>query len=164
MTMPNDPSPSHSLVRLMLTGFLSGIISAFIAAAVLLALSDTRLFAPATAGAAAKDYENDLPTAFLAAILWFLPVGIFVFPPTAKFLGMASNQGTMRLLKFAILAAILWCAAAELIYVVLSPFAPAPAGVQRDDMIGAALSGMLFAIVYDLLLRRRDYLLGRATR
>jgi hypothetical protein len=144
----------------MLMGLLSGIISALIAAPTLLALSDARFFGTA-AGSALKDFANDLPTALLAAFLWFLPVGIFVFPPLAKFLGAASGGGTLRLLKFVGLAAILWFLLGEAIYLFLSPLAPPPPGVQRNDLISAALSGILFVIVYDLLLRRRDYLLNR---
>lgn len=151
---------SHSLLRLMLMGLLSGIISALIAASTLLALSD---FTPseATATSSAKTYAGDLPTAVIAAFLWFLPVGIFIFPPAAKLLVAASSAGTLRLLKFALLAACLWLLLAETIYLVLSPLAPAPPGVQTHDLIMAAMSGVLFAIVFDLLLRRRDYLLDR---
>jgi hypothetical protein len=164
-TPANAPdTPSHSLVRLMLMGFLSGIISALIAASTLLALFDARFFGTAAVGSAIKDFGNDLPMAVLAAFLWFLPVGIFVFPPAAKFLGAASAGGTLRLLKFVGLAALLWFLLGEAIYLVLSPLAPAPSGVQRNDLISAALSGVLFAIVYDLLLRRRDYLLDRNPR
>jgi len=160
---PTPPARGHSILRLMSTGLLSGIISALIAASTLLALSDAQYFGSA-AGSAAKNYADDLPTALLAAFLWFLPVGIFVFPPAANFLGAVSSAGNLRLLKFVALAAILWCLLAEVIYLVLSPLAPAPPGVQRDDLISAALSGVLFAIVYDLLLRRRDYLLNRKPR
>ncbi len=145
----------------MLMGFLSGIISALIAASTLLALANAQFYGAAAAGSAVKNYTDDLPNAMIAAFLWFLPLGIFIFPPAAKFLGAASGEGTLRLLKFVALAAILWFLLAELIYLVLSPLAPAPPGVQRDDLISAALSGVLFAIVYDLLLRRRDYLLAR---
>jgi hypothetical protein len=148
----------------MLMGFLSGIISAFIAASTLLALSDARFFGTAAAGSAVKDFGSDLPEALLIGFMWFLPVGIFVFPPAAKFLGAASGGGTLRLLKFVVLAAILWFLLAEAIYLVGSPLAPAQPGVQRNDLISAALSGILFAIVYDLLLRRRDYLLDRKPR
>jgi hypothetical protein len=144
----------------MLMGVLSGIISALIAASTMLALSDIKFYGTAV-GSAVKDYANDLPTALIAAFLWFLPVGIFAFPPLAKLLGTTADGGALRLLKFVALGAILWLLLAEVIYVVLSPLAPAPPGVQRDDLISAALSGVLFAILYDLLLRRRDYLLNR---
>lgn len=166
MTPPTiSPSaPSHSLVRLMLMGFPSGTISALIAASALLALSYAQFYGTAGASSAVKDYANDLPTAIVAAFLWFLPIGIFIFPPAAKFLGAAAGGGTLRLLKFAALAAIIWFLLAEAIYLVLLPLAPAPPGVQRDDLISAALSGVLFAIIYDLLLRRRDYLLDRKPR
>ncbi len=163
-TNPPTPASAHSLLRLMLMGFLSGIISAFIAASTLLALADVQSLGTAAAGSAVKNYTGDLPTAVLAALLWFLPVGIFVFPPAAKFLGDAPDGGALRLLKFTLLGAALWLLLAELIYLVLSPLAPAPPGVQRDDLISAALSGVLFAVIYDLLLRRRDYLLGRKHR
>jgi hypothetical protein len=144
----------------MLMGFLSGSISAIIAASTMLALSDAQFYGSAV-GSAVKDYTGDLPAALIAAFLWFLPVGIFVFPPLAKLLGTDSDGGALRLLKFTALGAILWFLLAEVIYVVLSPLAPAPPGVQRDDLVSAALSGVLFAILYDLLLRRRDYLLNR---
>jgi hypothetical protein len=148
----------------MLMGLLSGIISALIAASTLLALSDGQVAGTATVSSAAKDYASDLPTAVLAALLWFLPLGIFVFPPAAKLLGAGPAGGALRLLKFALLGAIVWLALAELIYLVLSPLSPAPPGVQRNDLISAALSGVLFAVIYDLLLRRRDYLLDRKYR
>ncbi len=156
-------TPSHSLLLLMLMGLLSGTISAFIAATTMLTLSEGQI-SGTTAGSAVQNYADDLPTAVIAAFLWFLPMGIFIFPPTAKFLGAASGSGTLRLLKFVILAAAMWCLLAEAIYLVLSPLAPAPPGVQRHDLISAALSGVLFAIVYDLLLRRRDYLVDRSRR
>jgi hypothetical protein len=166
MTMPTaqPPASSHSLARLMLMGFLSGIISAMIAAATLLALSYVRFYGTAEAGSAVREYTKDLPDAVFMAFLWFLPVGIFIFPPAAKVLGAATKGGTLRLMKFVVLAAILWFLLAEAIYLALSPLAPAPPGVQRDDLISAALSGVLFAVVYDLLLRRRDYLLDRKPR
>jgi hypothetical protein len=148
----------------MLMGLLSGIVSALIAASTLLALSDGQVAGTATVSSAAKDYASDLPTAVLAALLWFLPLGIFVFPPAAKLLGAGPAGGALRLLKFALLGAIVWLALAELIYLVLSPLSPAPPGVQRNDLISAALSGVLFAVIYDLLLRRRDYLLDRKYR
>jgi hypothetical protein len=164
MTVPaaQPPASSHSLARLMLMGLLSGIISAFIAATAMLALSEAAVFGTTASGSAVRSYADDLPDAVFMAMLWFLPVGIFVFPPAAKFLGAARGDGTLRLLKFALLAATLWFLLAEVIYLVLSPLAPAPPGVQRDDLISAALSGVLFAIVYDLLLRRRDYLVDRS--
>lgn len=162
MTAPaNGSGPSnHPLLRLMLMGLLSGIISAFIAAFALVALAEHGTFTEA----AIKDFGDDMPTTLLAAFIWFLPVGIFVFPPAAKFLGAASGTGTLRLLKFVVLAALLWCVLAEAIYLFLSPLAPAPPGAQSADLIRAALSGVFFAVVYDLLLRRRDYLLDRKPR
>jgi hypothetical protein len=166
MTSPTTPptTPSHSLLRLMLMGLLSGIITALISAATLLAVSDTKFYGTAAAGSAIGSYTDDLPTPVIAAFLWFLPVGIFVFAPLAKFLGAASADGTLRLLKFVGLAAIIWFLLGEAIYLVLSPIAPPPPGVQRHDLISATLSGVLFAIVYDLLLRRRDHLLDRSRR
>lgn len=148
----------------MLMGLLSGIISAFIAAFALVALAEHGTFTKASTEAAIKDFGNDMPTTLLAAFIWFLPVGIFVFPPAAKFLGAASDTGTLRLLKFVVLAALLWCLLAEAIYLFLSPLAPAPPGAHTADLIRAALSGVFFAVVYDLLLRRRDYLLDRKPR
>jgi hypothetical protein len=166
MTTPTPPptTVSHSLLRLMLMGLLSGIITALISAATLLALSDAKFYEAAASGSAFGSYTDDLPTAVVAAFLWFLPAGIFVFPPLAKLLGAASAGGTLRLLKFVGLAAIIWLLLAEAIYLVLLPLAPAPPGVQRHDLISAALSGAFFAIVYDLLLRRSDYLLNRKLR
>lgn len=158
------PAPSHSLLRLMLTGLLSGIISAFIAACALLALAEAGFPGTRNAGLAVKDFGNDMPTLLLAAFIWFLPVGIFVFPPAAKFLGADVGGGTLRLLKFAGLAAILWCLLAEAIYLLLPPLSAVPAGAQIADLIRAALSGTFFAVVYDLILRRRDYLLDRKPR
>jgi hypothetical protein len=148
----------------MMMGLLSGIITALVAASVLLGLSDAQFYGASAVGTAAQDYAGDLPTAVLAALIWFLPVGIFVFPPVAKFLAPAGESGNIRLLKFAVLGAALWLALAEAIYLVLSPLAPAPPGVQSDDLISAALSGILFAVIFDILLRRRDYLLDRKPR
>jgi hypothetical protein len=148
----------------MLIGLLSGIISAFVAASALAVLADRAVLGTGNPGATVKDVGNDMPTTLLAAFIWFLPVGIFVFPPAAKFLGAASGAGTLRLLKFVALAASLWCLLAEAIYLVLTPLAPAPPGAQSADLIRAALSGVFFAVVYDLLLRRRDYLLDRKPR
>lgn len=164
LTAPTSPfpAPSHSLPRLMLMGLLSGLISAFVAASALVILADPHVFGTGNAGAAVKDFGNDMPTTLLAAFIWFLPVGIFVFPPAAKFLGAASSTGTLRLLKFVALAAILWCLLAEAIYLILT--LPAPPGAQSADLIRAALSGVFFGVVYDLLLRRRDYLLDRKPR
>lgn len=153
MTMspaPNPEAQSHSLLRLTLMGLLSGIISGLIAATTMLALSDYQFY--------------DLPSAILMAFLWYIPIGTFVFPPVAKFVGADTGSSTARLLKFVVLAAVIWLVVGETIYVVLSPLAPAPPGVQRNDLITAALSGVLFAVVYDLLLRRRDYLLGQPPR
>lgn len=166
LTAPTSPfpAPSHSLPRLMLMGLLSGLISAFVAASALVILADPHFFGTGNAGAAVKDFGNDMPTTLLAAFIWFLPVGIFVFPPAAKFLGAASSSGTLRLLKFVALAAILWCLLAEAIYLILTPLAPAPPGAQSADLIRAALSGVFFGVVYDLLLRRRDYLLDHKPR
>jgi len=171
MTMspaPNPETQSHSLLRLTLMGLLSAIISALIAATTMLALSDYQFYAsPRTgevAGSAIQSYADDLPSAILMAFLWYIPIGTFVFPPVAKFVGANTGSSTARLLKFVMLAAVIWLVVGETIYVVLSPLAPAPPGVQRNDLITAALSGVLFAVIYDLLLRRRDYLLGQRPR
>ncbi|MBS0253426.1 MAG: hypothetical protein JSR78_20390 [Proteobacteria bacterium] len=166
MTAPaNGSGPSnHPLLRLMLMGLLSGIISAFIAAFALVILAEHGTFTKASTEAAIKNFGDDMPTTLLAAFIWFLPVGIFVFPPAAKFLGAASGAGTLRLLKLVALAAGLWCLLAEVIYLVPLPLAPGPPGAQSADMSRAALSGVFFAVVYDLLLRRRDYLLDRKPR
>jgi len=171
MTMspaPNPEAQSHSLLRLTLMGLLSGIISALIAATTMLALSDYQFYgSPHTgeaAGSAIRNYADDLPSAIFMAFLWYIPIGTFVFPPVAKFVGANTGSGTARLLKFVVLAAGIWLVVGETIYVVLSPLAPASPGVQQNDLITAALSGVLFAVVYDLLLRRRDYLLGQRPR
>ncbi len=148
----------------MLMGLLSGIVCAFIAASVLLALAEAGFPGTRNAGPAIKDFGNDMTTLLLAAFIWFLPVGIFVFPPAAKFLGADEGGGTPRLLKFAGLAAVLWFLLAEAIYLFLPPLSAVPAGAQIADLIRAALSGAFFAVVYDLLLRRRDHLLGRKPR
>ena len=168
MTMSPAPPPepqSHSLLRLTLMGLLSGIVSALIAATIMLALSDYQFYAsPHTgevAGSAIQSYADDLPSALLMAFLWYIPIGTFVFPPVAKFVGANTGSSTARLLKFVVLAAVIWLVVGETIYLVLSPVAPAPPGVQRNDLITAALSGVLFAVIYDLLLRRRDYLVGQ---
>ena len=152
----------------MLMGLLSGIVSALIAASTMLALANYQFYTTPhfgqVAGSAAQSYAEDLPSALIAAFLWFLPIGIFVFPPIAKLLGASTGSGTLRLLKFAALAAIIWFLLGKGLYLVLSPLAPTPADVERNDLISAALSGVLFAVVYDLLLRRRDYLLTRKSR
>jgi uncharacterized membrane protein YjgN (DUF898 family) len=149
----------------MLMGLLAGIISALIAGSTMLALSDYQFFHTPhfgeTSGTTLQSFSDDLPTALYMAFLWFIPIGVFVFPPVAKLIGASSGSGTLRLLKFAVLAAIIWFLLAWAIYVVLSPLAPAPPGVERNDLISAALSGVLFAVIYDLLLRRRDFLLTR---
>ncbi len=158
-------APNHSLLRLMLMGLLSGIISALVTASTMLALANYQFYTTPrfgeVAGSAVQNYAEDLPSALLMAFLWFLPMGIFIFPPIAKLVGASAGGGTLRLLKFAALAAIIWFLLAKAIYVVLSPLAPAPPGVERNDLISAALSGVLFAVIYDLLLRRRDYLFNR---
>ena len=158
-------APNHSLARPILMGLLGGIISALIAASTMLALANYQFYTTPhfgeVAGSAVQNYAEDLPSALIAAFLWFLPVGIFVFPLIAKLVGASTGGGTVRLLKFATLAAIIWFLLGEAIYLVLTPLAPAPPGVQRDDLISAALSGVLFAVVYDLLLGRRDYLANR---
>ncbi|MGO4682925.1 hypothetical protein [Hyphomicrobium sp. 2TAF46] len=171
MTMspaPNPETQNHSLLRLTLMGLLSGIISALIAATTMLALAEHQFFAaPHTgevAGSPIQNYADDLPSAILMAFLWYIPIGTCVFPPVAKFVGANTGSSTARLLKFVVLAAVIWLVVGETIYVVLAPLAPAPPGVQRNDLITAALSGVLFAVVYDLLLRRRDYLLGQRPR
>lgn len=166
MAVSPPPSPrSASLLRLTSMGLLAAIISALIAAMTMLALSDYQSYKSPIAGPAAgspfQNYADDLPSALIAAFLWYIPVGTFVFPPLAKLLGASTGTGTVRLLKFAMLAALVWLLVGEAIYLVLSPLAPAPPGVQSHDLIMAALSGVLFAIIYDLLLRRRDYLLGQ---
>ncbi len=122
MSLHSTPpaAPNHSLLRLMLMGFLSGIISALITASTLLALSNLQFYGAAGAGSAVTNYTDDLPTALIAAFLWFLPVGIFVFPPAAKLVGAASRVGTLRLLAFVALAAILLFLLAEAIYLILS--------------------------------------------
>jgi hypothetical protein len=149
----------------MLMGLLAGIISALIAGSTMLALSDYQFFHTPhfgeTPGTTLQSFSDDLPTALYMAFLWFVPIGVFVFPPVARLIGASSGTGVLRLLKFALLAAVIWLAVAEVIYLVLSPLAPAPPGVQRNDLISAALSGVLFAVIYDLLLRRRDFLLTR---
>jgi hypothetical protein len=166
---PAPPNaPNHSLARLLLMGLLSGIISALIAASTMLALANYQFYTTPhfgeVAGSAVQNYAEDLPSSLILAFLWFVPMGIFVFPPIAKFVGASSGDGVLRLLKFVILAAAIWLAVAEVIYLVFSPLAPAPPGTQRDDLISAALSGVLFAVVYDLLLHRRDFLLTRKSR
>jgi hypothetical protein len=153
------------MLRLTAMGLLSAIISALIAASTMLALSDYQFYSSShagqVAGSAFQNYAEDLPSALVAAILWYIPVGTFVFPPLAKLLGASTGSGAVRLLKFAMLAALVWLLVGEAIYLVLSPLAPAPPGVQANDLMTAALSGVLFAVVYDLLLRRRGYLLGQ---
>ncbi len=165
---PPSASPtiqSHSLLRLMLMGLLAGIISALIGGSTMLALSNYQFFHTPrfgeTSGTALQSFSDDLPTALYMAFLWFVPIGVFVFPPLAKLVGASPDGGSLRVLKFAVLAAIIWFLVAWAIYVVLSPLAPAPPGVERNDLTTAALSGVLFAVVYDLLLRRRDVLLTR---
>ncbi len=149
----------------MLTGLLAGIISALIAGSTMLVLSDYQFFHTPhfgeTPGTTLQSFSDDLPAALYMAFLWFVPIGVFIFPPIAKLVGASTVSGTLRLLTFAVMAAIIWFLLAKAIYVVLSPLAPAPPGAERNDLISAALSGVLFAIVYDLLLRRRDFLLAR---
>jgi len=160
---PTPSAQSHSLLRLTLMGFLAAIISALIAASTLLALSDYQFYntphVGQVTGSVLQNYAEDLPSALVAAFLWYIPVGTFIFPPLAKLIG--TGTGALRLLKFAVLAALVWFLVGEAIYLALSPVAPAPPGVQTQDLITAALSGVLFAVIYDLLLRRRDYLLGQ---
>ncbi len=98
-------------------------------------------YAGQAAGSPFQNYADDLPSALIAAFLWYIPVGTFVFPPLAKFLGASTGTGAVRLLKFAMLAALVWLLVGEAIYLVLSPLAPAPPGVQANDLITAALSG-----------------------
>lgn len=169
MAASPTPSPrSASLLRLTAMGLLSSIISALIAASTMLAVSDYQSYkrpvAEQAAGSPFQNYADDLPSALIAAFLWYVPVGTFVFPLLARFLGASTGSGAVRLLKFATLAALVWLLVGEAIYLVLSPLAPAPPGVQTNDLIMAALSGVLFAIIYDMLLRRREFLLGQRPR
>ena len=96
---PAPPNaPNHSLARLMLMGLLSGIISALIAASTMLALANYQFYTTPhfgeVAGSAVQNYADDLPSALIAAFLWFLPVGIFVFPLIAKLVGASTGGGT----------------------------------------------------------------------
>jgi len=167
--MPTSPMPARtqglSLLRLTATGLLAAIISAILAAITMQALADYLFYAKPSSGtppgAAFQTYAEALPTALMAAFLWYMPIGTFVFPPLAKISGAAAGSGGARLAKLIVLGAIIWLLAGEAIYLMLSPDALTPSGVKRNDLITALLSGVLFAVIYDLLLRRRDYLLAR---
>ncbi|WP_156150798.1 hypothetical protein [Hyphomicrobium sp. 99] len=148
---PNAHPQGHSLLRLTLMGLLAAIISALIPATTMLALSDYQFYASPhvgeVTGTALQNYAEDLPSALVAAFLWYIPIGTFVFPPVAKLVGANTGSSLARLIKFIVLAAVIWLVVGETIYVVLSPLAPAPPGVQQNDLITAALSGVLFAVI-----------------
>jgi hypothetical protein len=157
--MTNDTivPPSPGLLRMMATAILAGIIAAIVTTLALMAL----LGGWPSSGADTQSGLPDSRTLLLAAFLWYLPAGIVVFAPLARLSGIAADTGALRFVKLLALAILLWLAVGEAAYLLLGPDTALPRSVQRNDLIGAALSGTPFAIAFDLLLRRRDALLRR---
>jgi hypothetical protein len=144
----------------MFAGLTSGLISALLTATTMLALYNYQFYSTPrfgqVVGSATENYASDLPSALYAAVLWFVPVGVLVFPWLVRLVGATGGPGLPRLLRLVFLAALIWFLIAKVLYVVLSPLAPSPPGAEHEDLISAALSGALFGVVYDLFLGRKS--------
>jgi hypothetical protein len=150
-------SPGHW--RLMLTGLVAGVAATVIAATTMLALANYNFYSKphvgVVTGSAVENYVGDLPSALYACAIWYVPVGVLLYPIFARWIGATGAHSNSRLVKLALLAGLVWFLIAGTFYGLLGQVMHLDPAATREDLTTAALSGVLFGVLYDLFLRFR---------